>query len=154
MKLTVTGRRITVTEPIRQQIDRKVRRLERLLNDRAVSAQIVLSEERQGTACEVTVHVAGGRPLHGLGRDSRITTAVGQAVEKVAPPYPTMPGRTLCVCQHADTSGQTYTGYLNSYSLFDGPSGRTTINVVCVYPFTNIVGAVDSSFCSIFQVIK
>jgi len=84
MKLNVTGRRVTVTEPIRQQIDRKVRRLERLLNDRAVSAQIVLSEERQGTACEMTVQVAGGRPLHGLGRDQRITTAVGQAVEKVA----------------------------------------------------------------------
>ena len=55
MKLTVTGRRVAVTEAIRQQIDRKVRRLDRLLNARAVSAQCVLTEEPQGIACELTV---------------------------------------------------------------------------------------------------
>src|SRR5215510_10199586 len=84
MKLTVTGRRMTVTETIRQQIDRKIRRLDRLLNDRAVSAQCVLSEERQRVGCELTVQIAGGRPLHGLGQDARLMTAVGIAVEKVA----------------------------------------------------------------------
>jgi putative sigma-54 modulation protein len=84
MKLTVTGRRLAVTETIRQQIDRKVRRLERLLQHRAVSAQCIVAEERQRRVCELTVHVAGGQPLHGLGRDARLMTAVGQAVEKVA----------------------------------------------------------------------
>jgi putative sigma-54 modulation protein len=84
MKLTVTGRRVAVTETIRQQIDRKIRRLDRLLNDRAVSAQCVLSEERQRMVCELTVQIAGGRPLHGVGQDARLVTAVGIAVEKVA----------------------------------------------------------------------
>ena len=84
MKLTVTGRRITVTEATRQQIERKVRRLERLLQHRAVSAQCIVSEERQRTLCELTVQVAGGHALHGLARDARLMTAVGGAVEKVA----------------------------------------------------------------------
>src|SRR6476646_9232560 len=84
MKLAVTGRRVAVTETIRQQIDRKIRRLDRLLNDRAVSAQCVLSEERQRMACELTVQIAGSRPLHGLGQDARLITAVGIAIEKVA----------------------------------------------------------------------
>jgi putative sigma-54 modulation protein len=84
MKLTVTGRRMAVTEATRQQIDRRVRRLERLLQHRAVSAQCIVSEERQRTMCELTVQVAGGSPLHGLGRDARLMTAVGMAVEKVA----------------------------------------------------------------------
>jgi putative sigma-54 modulation protein len=80
----VTGRRVAVTEAIRQQIDRKVRRLDRLLNARAVSAQCVLTEEPQGIACELTVQVAGGKPLNGLGRASNLLTAVGASVEKVA----------------------------------------------------------------------
>jgi len=84
MKLTVTGRRLAVTEATRQQIDRKVRRLERLLQHRAVSAQCVVGEERQRKVCELTVQIAGGQPLHAVAREARLMTAVGRAVEKVA----------------------------------------------------------------------
>jgi putative sigma-54 modulation protein len=84
MKLTVTGRRLSVAEGTRTQIATRVGRLDRLLHERAVSAQCVLSQERGLFACELTVHVGGGHALHGLGRDLRLTTAVGLAVEKVA----------------------------------------------------------------------
>jgi hypothetical protein len=77
-----------------------------------------------------------------------------QSVRRLAPPFATLPGKRLCVCQDADSSGRTFTGYLNSYRVVDGPSGRETVNMVCVYPFTNPVGVVDSGFCNIFQVIK
>jgi putative sigma-54 modulation protein len=83
MKLTVTGRRLAVTDATRDQIERKLRHLERLLGDAAVSAQCVMSQERQALVCELTVHVSGGHTLHGLGRAVRAVTAVAEAVEKV-----------------------------------------------------------------------
>ena len=73
-----------------------------------------------------------------------------QAVERVAPRFPTVPGRTLCVCQTAANSGATFVGYLNSYPV--NSAGDQTVNMVCAYPvFTPGVG---TGFCSIFQVIK
>jgi putative sigma-54 modulation protein len=83
MKLTVTGRRMTVTEATRQQIERKIGRLDRLLHNRAVSAQCIISEERQRVTCELTVQIAGARPMHGLARDAKLVRAVSLAVEKV-----------------------------------------------------------------------
>jgi putative sigma-54 modulation protein len=84
MKLTVTGRRLAVTEATRTEIDARIGRLDRLLHERAVSAQCVVSRERARFECELTVHVGGGRALHGVGRDARLSTAVNLAVEKVA----------------------------------------------------------------------
>lgn len=73
-----------------------------------------------------------------------------QAVERVAPPYPTVPGRTLCVCQTANNTGTTYVGYLNSYQTND--AGDITMNMVCVYPVFS--PGLGSNFCSLFEVIK
>ena len=42
MKLNVTGRHLAVTDPIREEIDKRFRKLERMLNDSAVSAQMAL----------------------------------------------------------------------------------------------------------------
>jgi putative sigma-54 modulation protein len=83
MKITVTGRRLAVTDATRTQIETRMGRLDRLLRDRAVSAQCVVRQERELFECEVTVRVSGGRALHGLGRDARLSTAVGLAVDKV-----------------------------------------------------------------------
>lgn len=84
MKLTVTGRHVTVSETIREGIGRKVRRLHRLLNDSAVSAQCIVGRERQAFVCELTVHARGDHMLHGVGRHARLPAAVTAAVEKVA----------------------------------------------------------------------
>lgn len=84
MKLTVTGRHLEVTEPIRRDIDKKMQRLERLLNDSAVSAQCVLSQQRGVFVCEMTVHAREDHMLHGLGRHGQIPRAVSLAVDKVA----------------------------------------------------------------------
>ena len=73
-----------------------------------------------------------------------------RAAERVAPPYPTTPGRTLCVCQTAENSGTTYVGYLNSYQVNN--AGDVTVNMVCVYPV--FAPGLGTSFCSLFEVIK
>ena len=84
MKLLVTGRHVTVTDAIRQDIDRKIARLARVLNDSAVSAQCVVARERGRFVAELTVHARGDHMLHGVGKHAVLGTAVGTAVDKVA----------------------------------------------------------------------
>jgi len=84
MKLTVTGRHVAVTDAIRTDLTRKLRRLDRVLNDSAVSAQCAVGRERQLFVCELTVHARGDHMLHGVGRDARLPGAVALAVERVA----------------------------------------------------------------------
>lgn len=83
MTLTVTGRHIELSPLLRQQIQAKCARLERLLNDSAVSAQVIVTRERQGVVCEITLHARGDHMLVGVGRHQRVITAVGAAIEKV-----------------------------------------------------------------------
>ncbi len=84
MKLTVTGRHVVVSQTTRQTLDRKMRRLDRLLQERLVSGQCVLDRQREQYICELTLHVRGDHILHGLGRDPRLPGAVAQATDKVA----------------------------------------------------------------------
>jgi putative sigma-54 modulation protein len=83
MQLTVTGRHIVVSDALRQQIERKLSRLGRLLNDSAVSAQCVLARERNQAVCELSVHARGDHTLVGVGRHARMPGAIAAAVDKV-----------------------------------------------------------------------
>jgi putative sigma-54 modulation protein len=83
MTLSVTGRHIELSPLVRQQIQARFARLERLLNDSAVSAQCIVTRERQGLVCEVTLHARGDHMLVGVGRHERLLSAVGAAIEKV-----------------------------------------------------------------------
>jgi putative sigma-54 modulation protein len=83
LKLSVTGRHVAVSDAVRDDISRKVRRLDRVLNDSAVSAQCVIARERQLFVCELTVHARGDHMLHGVARHARLPSAVAAAVEKV-----------------------------------------------------------------------
>jgi putative sigma-54 modulation protein len=83
MTLSVTGRHIELSPIVRQQIQLRFARLERLLNDSAVSAQCIVTKERQRIVCEVTLHARGDHMLVGVGRHERLLSAVGAAIEKV-----------------------------------------------------------------------
>jgi ribosomal subunit interface protein len=84
LKLTVTGRHLAIAETNRQLIRRKMRRLERVLNDSAVSAQCVVARERELHVCEVTLHARGDHTLHGVARHARLPAAITGAVDKVS----------------------------------------------------------------------
>lgn len=84
MKLTVTGRHVAVTEAARNDIARKLARLERLLSDGVVSAQCVIGRERGAYVCELTVHARADHMMRGAGRSASLPNAVTGAVEKVA----------------------------------------------------------------------
>jgi putative sigma-54 modulation protein len=83
MRLELTGRQIDVTPGIRRIIETKLAKLERMLNDSAVSAQVVVSRQKQGHRADVTLHARGEKFLHGEGHGESLVTAMTEAVEKL-----------------------------------------------------------------------
>jgi len=83
MRLELTGRHLDVTPPLRQLIERKLAKIERVLRDSAVSAQIVCSIEKYRHVIEMTIHARGDHMLHGLGQGTTWQAAVKAAVGKI-----------------------------------------------------------------------
>jgi ribosomal subunit interface protein len=65
-------------------VDRKLARLERMMNDSAVSAQVVLTGEKRGRRADVTLHARGEKFLHGVGDSTKWETSLSQALDKIA----------------------------------------------------------------------
>jgi putative sigma-54 modulation protein len=84
MRLELTGRHLDITPALRKVVDSKIGKLERLLNDSAVSAQAVLTREKRRCRADVTVHARGEKFLHGVGSGATWEASIGQAVDKIA----------------------------------------------------------------------
>ena len=83
MKTSVTGRHVEITQALGEIIERKLGKLERILGDSAVSAQVVLTQEHQTCCAEVVVHARGDHVFHGEDEGPTWRQAVGGAVDKV-----------------------------------------------------------------------
>ena len=83
MRLDITGRHVEITPALRQLIERRLARVERLLNDSAMSATIVLTLEKYRHRTEIVVHARGDKMMRGLGEGNGWTLSIRQAVEKV-----------------------------------------------------------------------
>jgi putative sigma-54 modulation protein len=93
MRLEVTGRHVSITPTLRRLVERKLGKLDRLLNDGAVSAQVVLSEVPRARRVDITVHARGEHFLHGAAEGATFDTAVGRAVERLAQQAKKVKGR-------------------------------------------------------------
>ena len=67
MRLDITGRHVDITPALRQLIDKRLVRLGKLLNDSAISAQVILTKEKYRLQSEIVVHARGDRTLRGRG---------------------------------------------------------------------------------------
>ena len=84
MRLELTGRHIDITPQLRRLVDRKLARLERLMNDSALSAQVVLSREKNSRRADITLHARGEKFLHGMGAASGDwPQALSEAIAKI-----------------------------------------------------------------------
>jgi putative sigma-54 modulation protein len=83
MRLDITGRHVDITPPLRQLIERRLARLERLLNDSIVSIKVILTLEKYRHRAEVIVHARGDHTLRGLGEGNAWPISLRQAVEKL-----------------------------------------------------------------------
>lgn len=84
MRVELTGRHIDITPGLRRLVDQKLSRIERLLHNSAVSAQVVLSIEKTARRADVTLHARGEKFLHGIGRGVGIPAALTEAFGKLA----------------------------------------------------------------------
>ena len=84
MRLNLTGRHLDVTPALRRLVTTRVGKLERVLNDSAVSAQVVLARERHRHLTEITVHARGEQFLHAVGDAGSWETSLTDATEKLA----------------------------------------------------------------------
>jgi putative sigma-54 modulation protein len=83
MRLVVTGRHVDITPTLRQLVDRKLAKLDRLFGEALVSAQIVLTREKNRRTAELVVHTRGDHMLHGSGDQTSWAASVTAAVAKV-----------------------------------------------------------------------
>jgi putative sigma-54 modulation protein len=84
MRLELTGRHVDITPALRRLVDRKLARLERLLKDRALSAQAVLTKERYRHRADITLHARGEKIFHGIGTKATWATSLTEAAGKIA----------------------------------------------------------------------
>jgi putative sigma-54 modulation protein len=84
MRLELTGRHVEITPTLRRLVDTKLAKLERLMNDSAVSAQAVLHFEKNQRRADITLHTRGDKFLHGVGKSGTWDVAVGRAIDKIA----------------------------------------------------------------------
>jgi putative sigma-54 modulation protein len=93
MRLDITGRQMEITAPIRQLIEKRFGRLERVLNDAAVSAIITLTKEKYRLRTEIAVHTRGDHVLRGNGESSGWAVSVRQATDKIEQQAQTLKGK-------------------------------------------------------------
>jgi putative sigma-54 modulation protein len=83
MRLDITGRHVEITASLRQLIARRLAKLERLLNDSAISAQVILTTEKYRHGTEIIIHARGDHILRGQGEGTLWTVSVREAAAKI-----------------------------------------------------------------------
>lgn len=83
MRLELTGRHVDISPVIRRLVERKLAKLERLLDHRALSAQVVLTAGKRLLRADVALHARGEKFLHAVGEATAWESALGGAMEKL-----------------------------------------------------------------------
>jgi putative sigma-54 modulation protein len=83
MRLELTGRHITITPAIRRVVEQQLKHVLRMLNDSAVSGQVVLTREKTRVHCDATIHARGEKFLHGEASGRDVESALAAAIDKI-----------------------------------------------------------------------
>src|SRR5436190_5117161 len=83
MRVDITGRHIDITPGLRQLIGKSLAKIERLLNDSAVSATVVLTKEKYRHNTELVIHAKGDHILSGIGEGNTWPLSVRKAAAKI-----------------------------------------------------------------------
>jgi putative sigma-54 modulation protein len=83
MRFVLTGRHVEITPTLRKLVESRLAKLERMLGDSIVSAQVVLARERYRYMVDLSVHARGDHVLNGVAGTAAWDTALTAAVEKI-----------------------------------------------------------------------
>ena len=83
MRLDITGRHVEVTPGLRQLITTRLKTLQRVLNDAAVSALVIVTKEKYRHKVEMVIHARGDHTLSGMGEGNSWPLAIRQASQRI-----------------------------------------------------------------------
>ncbi|PYR92731.1 MAG: ribosome-associated translation inhibitor RaiA [Acidobacteria bacterium] len=83
MRLDITGRHVAITAPLRQLIDKRLAKLLRVLNDSAVSVNVILTKEKYRHITEILIHARGNHMMRGEGEGNAWRISVQMAAAAV-----------------------------------------------------------------------
>lgn len=83
MRLVLTGRHLDISPGLRTLVDRKLVRLERLLGNAIVSAQVVCVRDKDRLEADVTVHMRGDHILASRAAGATWNSALTVVVDKI-----------------------------------------------------------------------
>ncbi len=83
MRVDITARHMELNAPLRQLVSKRLARLDRLLNDAAISAVVILTQEKYRHRTEIAVHTRGDHVLRGNGEANAWPLSVRDAVERI-----------------------------------------------------------------------
>ena len=84
MQLELTGRHLEITPALRRLVTTKITKLERKLNNSAVSAHVVLAREKHRHLTEINLHARGENFLHAVGDATNWEGSLSDALYKLA----------------------------------------------------------------------
>ena len=93
MRLLLTGRQVEITSNLRRLVETRLAKLERRFGEALLSAQVVLSHEKNRLVAEVVVHARQDHTLTGVGTSRAWGTALTAAVKKVLQQAETVKGK-------------------------------------------------------------
>lgn len=83
MRLELTGRNVDITPTLRSQLARRLARIDRLLGDRAVSAQVVLTREKHRLITDLSLHARGDKVFSAVGAATSWPLSMREAIDKI-----------------------------------------------------------------------
>ncbi len=93
MRLLLTGRQVDITPNLRRLVETRLAKLERRFGDALISAQVVLSQEKNRRVAELIVHARQDHTLAGLGATQAWGTSLTAAIKKVLQQAETVKGK-------------------------------------------------------------
>jgi putative sigma-54 modulation protein len=84
MRLVLRGHHVDITPALRRLVGAELAKLERVLNDSAVSAQAILTLEKYRHRADITLHARGEKFLHGVATTNNWAESVTRAVTQIA----------------------------------------------------------------------
>ena len=64
MRVELTGRHVEISPGLRRLVERKIQKVQRIVNDAGVSAAVVVTKEKINNVVELSLHARGEQFLH------------------------------------------------------------------------------------------
>ena len=95
MRVELTGRHVEISPGLRRLVERKLQKLQRVVNDAGVSAAVVVAKERMNNVVDLSLHARGEQFLHAVAKATSWETATSDVVAKVLHQVEKMKGKWL-----------------------------------------------------------